>query len=447
MPTSKSTTPTTDLQLGWVPKPTENASAGPIGFQQEVQKKRSGSRGMKPWKVTDPESHLLTLAPTGAGKGRNAIIPACLSWPGSMVVIDPKGEATRVTARRRRELGQEVRILDPFGVTTKESDSLNPLDILPLTDMNVEEFSLQVPSFLHPDFDGSFSKDPFWDVTSDDLIAGVAGYLLSAECEKDQRHLPRLRELFKGDDIVYQLAVILDKHGKDLPKAAHQNIASFVQTEDRCRSGILATAQQHFSILGDPRVVDTMSNTSFDLGGFQSGKPLTIYIVLPPTRLVTHRILLRTWVSALLSLVKNRVERPEIPTLFVIDEAAQLGRMNSLLESITLLRSYGVRTWTFWQSRRQLTQIYGQDGGIIMDNCGVIQTFGLTNHEMAASMVTLLGEKYSAKDLLELSKDEQLILTPGGKVHRLRKMDYLKDRRFAGLFDPNPMYGKQTKKP
>ncbi len=161
MPTSKSTTPTTELQLGWIPKPTSDPAA-PIGFQQEVRKKRSTStRGMKPWKVSDPESHLLTLAPTGAGKGRNAIIPACLSWPGSMVVIDPKGEATRVTARRRREMGQEVRVLDPFGVTTKESDSLNPLDILPLTDMNVEEFSLQVPSFLHPDFDKSFSKDPF----------------------------------------------------------------------------------------------------------------------------------------------------------------------------------------------------------------------------------------------------------------------------------------------
>ncbi len=437
MPSSTTSVSTTDLQLGWVTKPV--TSRNPIGFQEKAQNKRTSSRGMKPWKIKDPESHLLTLAPTGAGKGRNAIIPACLTWPGSMVVIDPKGEATQVTARRRRELGNRVLVLDPFGVTKMKSDSLNPLDILPYTDMSVEEFSLQVPSYLHPDHDKSFSKDPFWDVTSDDLIVGVAGYVLGV-APPEERHLPKLRELFKCDDVVYKLATILDTHKDKLPKQSYQNMASFVSTEDRCRSSILATAQQHFTILGDPRVVDAVTTTSFDLKAFQDGEPMTIYIVLPPTRLVTHRILLRTWISALLNLVKHREARPEIPTLFMIDEAAQLGRMNSLLESITLLRSYGIRTWTFWQSRRQLTQIYGDDGGIIMDNCGVIQTFGLTNHEMADSMVTLMGGRYGSKDILGLGKDEQLILTPGGEVHRLRRMDYLKDRCYEGLYDDNPMY-------
>jgi len=33
---------------------------------------------------------LLTIAPTGAGKGVSALIPAALTWPGSLVVVDVK---------------------------------------------------------------------------------------------------------------------------------------------------------------------------------------------------------------------------------------------------------------------------------------------------------------------------------------------------------------------
>ncbi|MGB1288308.1 MAG: type IV secretory system conjugative DNA transfer family protein, partial [Aggregatilineales bacterium] len=54
------------------------------------------------------DSHLVTIAPTGAGKGRCAIIPNLLRYRGPVVVVDPKGENYAVTARTRREMGQKV---------------------------------------------------------------------------------------------------------------------------------------------------------------------------------------------------------------------------------------------------------------------------------------------------------------------------------------------------
>lgn len=59
------------------------------------------------------EGHLLTLAPTRSGKGVSAVIPNLLDYPGSVVVLDVKPENAAVAARRRREMGQEVRIMDP----------------------------------------------------------------------------------------------------------------------------------------------------------------------------------------------------------------------------------------------------------------------------------------------------------------------------------------------
>ena len=56
--------------------------------------------------ITDPakqaltyggDGHLMTVAPTGAGKGVGLIIPALLSYPGSVIVTDIKGENYQVT--------------------------------------------------------------------------------------------------------------------------------------------------------------------------------------------------------------------------------------------------------------------------------------------------------------------------------------------------------------
>ncbi len=60
------------------------------------------------------DRHFITIATSRSGKGRSAVIPNLLTWPGSALVIDPKGENAAVTARARRQLGQKVHIVDPF---------------------------------------------------------------------------------------------------------------------------------------------------------------------------------------------------------------------------------------------------------------------------------------------------------------------------------------------
>jgi type IV secretion system protein VirD4 len=436
---SRQKEPPEPLLLGWN-HTTEPEPEIPVGFCDLTHEEPPAFKRLKrKWACPDAESHLVTIAPTGAGKGRSAIIPTCLTWSGGLIVIDPKGEAVATTARHRRERGHKAVVIDPFGITGETSDRFNPFDIFPHTDMSVEEMSLFIPSLLHPDSGGTLKSDPFWDLKSDSLIAGICGYALTA-LEEEKRNIPMMRELMMGDDPVYRLAVALDTVGKKIPPMAYQNISAFLGTEDKCRSGILATAQQHFEIYGDPRTAESVSSTTFDLAAFKRGEPMTIYLVLPPSRLYSHRALLRLWVGALLTITKSRSSKPEHKTLFIIDEAAQLGRMNALVEAVTLLRGYGVRTWSFWQSRRQLDQIYGADAGVILDNSGIIQCFGFTNLEMAGSLSGLLGEGCSAQELLRLPRNKQLILTPGGRAHLLTKLDYLKDRIFSGRYDLNPIY-------
>jgi hypothetical protein len=76
------------------------------------------------------DRHALTVAGTRAGKGTSLIVPNLLRYPGSVLVIDPKGELGRITGRRRAQLGELV-VLDPFRENGRwASGSFNPLDEL-----------------------------------------------------------------------------------------------------------------------------------------------------------------------------------------------------------------------------------------------------------------------------------------------------------------------------
>src|SRR3984893_8182252 len=72
---------------------------------------------------------LVTIAGARAGKTSTILEPNLYLYPGSMLVLDPKGELAR-TATFRRALGHNVYVLDPFGQSGEASASINLLDEL-----------------------------------------------------------------------------------------------------------------------------------------------------------------------------------------------------------------------------------------------------------------------------------------------------------------------------
>ncbi|MCD8518860.1 MAG: type IV secretory system conjugative DNA transfer family protein, partial [Flavobacterium sp.] len=83
-------------------------------------------------------AHLMTVAPTGTGKGRSVVVPTLLTYPGSVVVMDPKGENYAITARARYDMGQQVIRLNPFDVLGSATDSFNFFDLFQLPNIDVE---------------------------------------------------------------------------------------------------------------------------------------------------------------------------------------------------------------------------------------------------------------------------------------------------------------------
>lgn len=406
-----------------------------IGSRMGFQASLSGGRQTSNLIMAPPEKHLITIAPTGAGKFRSVLAPELLTYPGPIVCVDIKGEAYAVTARRRRELGQRVVRLDPFEVVGPSSDSLNFFDLFRLPNADLETEAQMISSILAGG--ASLAKDPFWDLSAGGLVAGLIVYLAH---HRDKAHqvLKSLRELIYADDTDHRLANLLDTY-KSMHPMAYGEIAAYLMHPERdTRPSVLSTVRSYFKALFSQRVEATFAESTFSLVDITNSEPISIYLILPPNKLQSHNRLIRLWVTVLMSAITCRRHIPEWPTLFLIDEAAQLGHFAPLVQSITLGRGYGVRVHSFWQDLSQLMTHYPTEWRTIINNCGVKQVFGRTDAFMAAGLDELF--QVSIKSLVAMRKHDQLLLRQRETV-QATKLDYLKDRMFAGMFDPNPYHG------
>lgn len=420
------------LLLGWR---SDDGVEAPFGFSTRSTEHRAGEEPV----FADDESHVCTIASTGAGKNRSLILPTLLSYGGSVICLDPKGENAAVTARFRRALGHKVHILDPFGVTGQPQARLDPLDLLRMPGAHLEADAEAICEMLFPD--GRDPRHAFWDSLARSLVSGLIVNGVSNKVE----HRNGLRGVYKflaADDFEYDLAVSLDTDATEHPYA-RRAFAQFLNLgggvgNNNVRPDTLATARSHLGFLASEEVQASVEGSTIDFSDLVEGRPVTIYLVMPVDYITSHSRLLRAWLWTLMRPILMRRSPPALPTLFLLDEIGQLGTMPILRQAVTLLRGYGVRVWSFWQNLAQLRQCYPQDWETMIDNSRVLQAFGVSNYRMARELAELFGIS-DPRTLMRLPK-EHLIMTTGSEEARtLRRSDYLTDPLFEGRFDPNPL--------
>ena len=306
------------------------------------------------------QGHLITVAPTGAGKGVGCIIPVLLRYRGPVVVIDPKGENYAVTARARREMGQKVVLLDPFkivGKVTGERGRFNPLDFLsPDSPTLIEDTEMIATTLVSTA--GTAHHDPFWPYMGGQLIMLLMLYQL-------KKRPPREWTLSVTRDLLARSPESFVEFGKQLLEdsaAELRRLAGIAMNPaESTFGGYWAFSHMQTACFKGDSVSECIDTSSFSLSELVNGDPLSIYIVIPPEKLEAYSNLLKVWVAVMMAALTHRRSKPEHPTLFVLDEAAQLGAMPQLRQAITLLRVYGVRVWSFWQDLSQLQVGFGTD--------------------------------------------------------------------------------------
>ncbi|MCX5691844.1 MAG: type IV secretory system conjugative DNA transfer family protein [Planctomycetota bacterium] len=274
------------------------------------------------------EGHSITIAGTGAGKGVGVLIPNALMHDGQLIVLDVSGEITHVCARRRREMGDRVVVIDPFGVTTSKTDSMNPMDMMLLSGTGPEEAAETLASLLGIGHEST--KDTYWTTTSRAILAGLVAHAGSALLP-EERTLNHVVDLACASDFDYNIAKHLDNKSV-VSELAAMRFREYLEIPDSSSAGtracVLSTMRQMLHPFQSAAVRKCLAPSSFKVHELVEGNsPLSIFIVLPFNRLTAYRGLMRMWVSAIMSVLSSRTSIPERRTLLMVDETAQIGTL------------------------------------------------------------------------------------------------------------------------
>lgn len=319
----------------------------------------------------DDDRHVVVLAGSRAGKTSSLLIPNLCHYPGSVLVIDPKGEVARATALIRHQMGQAVFILDPFGASGFRSAAHNPLSELLFSARHVAAEAAQLADALILKTGG----DTHWTDSAKNLIKGLALHLL--ETKQDQATLRDLRRLLNGTpaELEKALAAMVSSQAFDgILRNIGTSFLGKLEAGGRELQGILSTAQEQTAPLDD--IVGATDRCDFVLEDLRR-RPTTIYLVLPGMRMGTHYRWLRLVIQQALAAMERVPPAPGArPVWFVLEEFAALAHMRPIETAAGFMAGFGVKLVVVLQDLTQLQTHYRTSWETFLGNAGIVQAFG-----------------------------------------------------------------------
>ena len=418
----------------------------------------------------DGPEHVLCFAPTRSGKGVGLVVPTLLTWPGSAIVHDIKGENWRLTAGWRARFGR-VLLFDP---TNPDSSAYNPLIEVRRGDAEVRDVQNVADILVDPE--GALERRNHWEKTSHSLLVGAILHVLYAEQDKTLAGVANfLSDPRRPIETTLQ-AMMRTPHLGDRP---HPVVASaareLLNKSENERSGVLSTAMSFLGLYRDPVVAKVTRRCDWriaDLVNDQS--PETLYLVVPPSDISRTKPLVRLILNQIgrrLTEELNPVARKQ-RLLLMLDEFPALGRLDFFELALAFMAGYGLKSFLIAQSLNQIERAYGPNHAIL-DNCHVRVAFA-TNDERTArrvsdalgtatelrAMKNYAGHRLSpwlghlmvsrqetarplltAGEVMQLPPADELVLVSGVPPIRAKKARYYEDRRLAARIMPPPSLG------
>lgn len=437
----------------------------------------------------DGPENIALIAPPRSGKGVGPIISTLMTWPHSTVVNDIRKENWEASAGYRHRFSNVVY----FNPTDPDSAHFNPLFEIRKGLRAIADAQNIADMIVDPDGDG---KPSHWDKTSHALLVAAILHVLYAEPDKS---LPGVANFLANParDIFATLTLMLRTPHEDAQ--VHAAIASAAR-ENLNRSanelsGVMSTAMSFLGLYRDPIICGNVRDSDFRIEDLIYGdKPLSLYIVIPPSeisrtrplrRLVWAQIgrrLMEDWqsphptVSPLrpgVNVVKGEqpapVKRERRRVLLLVDEFPALGRMDFFETQLAYTGGYGIKTMLIAQSTNQIDKVYGTTNSLL-DMCGVRVFFTPNDVETAQTISALTGEKtvvhqqktytghrlapwlshvmvadqetgravLDVGEVLRFSEHDALIFLSGCFPIRAQKLKYFEDANFKNRMLPPP---------
>jgi len=352
-------------------------------------------------------ANTLLLAMTGDGKGVSFLIPTMLSFMGSMIIYDPKGENFNTTAGWRRQFTHVIR----FAPCSLETIRFNPVmairdgDQYAFRDANLIADILFAPvksGGTQTEAEEYFTKSAkdmlttailhtrFCDDCRDKSLSAILRYL---SCS-DYRTLAEKKTSDEGSDQGQEqfLAMIKARHyyriynkkkgtyNKVVAENLHGTIVAgasrLISTNPKEKASVFKTVFTKLQDFEDPVLAASTSGSDFEIEDFiNSSEPISLYLTVPYSDVHRVSAVFRMLISFMLKKFSEGetqygAVKLKNHLLFLLDEFPTLGNFPDIAENMGVLRGYGVNFLIVCQTLKQLTDVYGVNNPF-MDHCAV----------------------------------------------------------------------------
>lgn len=319
-----------------------------------VLAKTTGPRKKGRYIVSGRFPHCLLVAPTGRGKGVGFVIPNLLSYKGSAVVLDVKGENYDATARCRQKMGQTVYRFSPRDFD-EPSFRYNPLHrIRTYTNPAKRMAELEKIATLFLQAEDSTAASFLPNSRSIFVACGILAY------EQGELTLGRIHKLAFGGagDNNAKFAGYAKTVYDRSAKLIFQQLAG--TTEKTLSAYISVLSSAGMGAWANPHTCAVTDASDFDFATFRKS-PQTVYLTTPFNEIPAIAPLIRLFFADLIATLQDHEPgRDEpFPVLILMDEFQRIGRMPIVAESISLLRSYGGNLALVTQTIPDLDVVYG----------------------------------------------------------------------------------------
>ena len=321
------------------------------------------------------EGSAITVAPPRAGKGAlialNLLSPGYRGFQGSTVTIDPRGELWCIAARRRRELGRRVLLIDPFRVVAEhkkfkethlpdvESVLYNPLDFIRDDEsLAVRDIYVLLDALLTPPRADAHNVSRHFYESARAIVAGYMAWVRFQE-PVERQNLSSLYEMLsmppKERDEFAEGVASMDRFAGGLTHIAVERQA---QVGDEEGGSNFMTIANQLAFLNYPELLAHTQTSSFDPLILAEGDT-DLFVVAPEETIEHVKGWLRLWVA-----IPNAVAgiKPlERDLLIVIDEMPRLGYLKPVMDGYTMAAGKGVHFWCFAQSISALDSTWGKE--------------------------------------------------------------------------------------
>lgn len=424
----------------------------------------------------DGPEHVMVFAPTRSGKGVGLVVPTLLSWTGSAVVHDIKGENWALTAGWRSRFSHCL-LFDP---TNPLSARYNPLLEVRRGEHEVRDVQNIADILVDPE--GALERRNHWEKTSHSLLVGAILHVLHADEEKT---LARVATFLSDPDRPFAAtlkAMMVTNHlGSAEAPLVHPVVASaareLLNKSENERSGVLSTAMSFLGLYRDPTVAAVTSACDWRIADLvDAAHPVSLYLVVPPSDISRTKPLVRLILNQvgrrLTEQLQGRAGEPRRQLLMMLDEFPALGRLDFFETALAFMAGYGVRAFLIAQSLNQIVKAYGENNSIL-DNCHVRVAFASNDERTAKRISDALGTATEQRamrnyaghrlapwlahvmvsrqetsrplltpgEVMQLPSSDELILVSGLSPIRAQKLRYYDDRNFEGRVSSPPEPG------